>query len=557
MTAPVKRLGIYQPSGRVGTGQNVFGVSVANTELYRALAVNAGLDRLDVLTNDPVPLEQIVRGLTGDRGGKTEIATASMLDPTAAPASGVILRGSAKLEDLAWLRRSRSSDAGYSLMGLIHTIAPPAMRQEIAAASVAPVQAWDALICTSPSVQSAMHLMFDDWTAYLADRFGGTMRPKPQLPLIPLGIDSDRFAAMADRPGARVDFRRRLAAADGDVVVVWVGRLSFFEKAFPQPMMRAVAEAAARQGGRVHLAMAGWFPGGEQDEKDYRAAASAYAPHVAFHVLDGNDRGLVADLWAGADIFISLVDNIQETFGITPIEAMAAGLPVVVSDWDGYRYTVRDQIEGFLIPTLGGPPGGSPRALIDGHALAAKSYQQYVGVIAQHTAVHVGRAADALAALIASPELRASMGAAGRRRVRDFLDWSVVAPQYVELARELTAIRKAARDPSVGEHPVRGEPFRDFAGFASQTLSPETRVKLRGGAGSDDLIRSSSLRLDSFAGNWRATTAEATALLLALEDRQSRRVGELLAGFPPQRHQRLRLTLLWLAKTGVLDWLDP
>ena len=83
--------------------------------------------------------------------------------------------------------------------------------------------------CTSPSVQSAMHLMFDDWTAYLADRFGGTMRPKPQLPLIPLGIDSDRFAAMADRPGARVDFRRRLAAGDSDVVVVWVGRLSFFE----------------------------------------------------------------------------------------------------------------------------------------------------------------------------------------------------------------------------------------------------------------------------------------------------------------------------------------
>ena len=26
---------------------------------------------------------------------------------------------------------------------------------------------------------------------------------------------------------------------------------------------------------------------------------------------------------------------------------MAAGVPVVVSDWDGYRYTVSDGVEGF------------------------------------------------------------------------------------------------------------------------------------------------------------------------------------------------------------------
>ena len=31
---------------------------------------------------------------------------------------------------------------------------------------------------------------------------------------------------------------------------------------------------------------------------------------------------------------------------------MAAGVPVVVSDWDGYRYTVNDGVEGFRVPTL-------------------------------------------------------------------------------------------------------------------------------------------------------------------------------------------------------------
>ena len=37
------------------------------------------------------------------------------------------------------------------------------------------------------------------------------------------------------------------------------------------------------------------------------------------------------------DIFVSLSDNIQETFGLTPLEGMASGLPVVATDWNGYR----------------------------------------------------------------------------------------------------------------------------------------------------------------------------------------------------------------------------
>ena len=63
------------------------------------------------------------------------------------------------------------------------------------------------------------------------------------------------------------------------------------------------------------------------------------------------------DLLAASDLFVSPVDNVQETFGLTPIEAMAAGLPSVVSDWDGYRDTVQHVEHGFRIPTLAPPAG--------------------------------------------------------------------------------------------------------------------------------------------------------------------------------------------------------
>jgi glycosyltransferase involved in cell wall biosynthesis len=53
----------------------------------------------------------------------------------------------------------------------------------------------------------------------------------------------------------------------------------------------------------------------------------------------------------------SLSDNTQETLGIALIEAMAAGLPIVVSDWDRYKDTGRDGVNGFHIPALTTGPG--------------------------------------------------------------------------------------------------------------------------------------------------------------------------------------------------------
>src|SRR5690606_25457261 len=104
--------------------------------------------------------------------------------------------------------------------------------------------------------------------------------------------------------------------------------------------------------------------------------------------------------WAGADVFCSLSDNIQESFGITPIEAMAAGLPVVVSDWDGYKDTVQDGVEGFRVPTIM-PAGGLGGDLALRHALEIDTYDMYCGHTSSMVAVDVDATAEALARLVA------------------------------------------------------------------------------------------------------------------------------------------------------------
>jgi glycosyltransferase involved in cell wall biosynthesis len=552
------RLAIYHPAAAFGLGANIFGKDVANLDLFQALARHGDFEELALLTPVAATPEIVATGLLGEHQARTRFVVRNLLGMQAAVDAGTLIRGTPAISDLAWLRRRMASDRAYSLVGLIHTIAPPVTRQTIADTALAPLQPWDALIATSPSVKKALERMFAEQADYLSHRMGGGRLPPPNLPLVPLGVDGPRFAAQADRPDARAALRAELGLSDDDILVIWVGRLSFFEKAFPQPMFRAVEEAAQRSGKRIAFALAGWFPDPKAHRALYDAAAKAYAPSVPVHYIDGNDREKLADLWAGADIFLSLVDNIQETFGITPIEAMASGLPVVVSDWDGYRFTVRHGQEGFLIPTLGGPQNGVGRALAAGHVMQFQSYQSYVGAVAAHTAVHVGKAAEAIAALAADPGLRRRMGAAGRERIRTAFDWPVVVGQLQALFDELEAIRLASPDPERKHlvNPVKGDPFRDFAGFATHPLNPTTVLSLRPEASAADLARAQAVGLDQQAANWRGAPEEIARIVELLAARGPTPARDLLMAFPEPRRRAVDLTLAWLAKLGILDWLN-
>jgi hypothetical protein len=252
------------------------------------------------------------------------------------------------------------------------------------------------------------------------------------------------------------------------------------------------------------------------------------------------------------------VDNIQETFGITPLEAMAAGLPVVASDWDGYRSTVRDGVEGFLIPTLAAPAsGGLGVGLVERHLLEQATYQATVGAMAQHTAVHIGRCAQALAGLIENPDLRRRMGQAGRARVAEAFDWPVVARQVHALTDELAAVRLGSPDPAPRPpaDPVRGDPFRTFAPFATQALTLDTWLSATPGKTAEDVLATAAVALDGAFPNLRARRelcAKAFALIARTGPMQAR---DILMAFPVPDRRGLEMGLGWLAKGGFVDWL--
>ena len=286
------RLAIHAPNLGLNLPDQPFGKDVANRGLYTALASYGGFEQISFCTAEQPSLSNLQQHF-GAAPGAAQLTCAPLTQAADAVKAGTLLRGQPYLSELAWERGHLHGHKAYSLVGMIHTLAPPKVRELIGEVLVAPVQPWDALICTSPAVRGCIEGLLDRWQSHLSDRFGGTHSPRPQLPLLPLGVDQEGLLEQRSDQRSRKFLRRHLRVAENDVLVLWLGRLSFFEKAYPQGMFIALQKAAQRCGRRLHFVMAGWFPGGDNDHRLYRESAQRYAPDIPVHFLDGKNPEVV------------------------------------------------------------------------------------------------------------------------------------------------------------------------------------------------------------------------------------------------------------------------
>jgi len=450
----------------------------------------------------------------------------------------------------AWQRELHGSRS-WSLCGVNHTLSSARAMDGITDLLTAPVQPWDAVICTSKASREVIQKLFARQEEYLSRRLGATRFVKPQLPIIPLGVDCE---AQARHGGNRDAARSKLGLQPGEFAVLFLGRLSFHAKANPTPMYLALERLALRH--RVTLIECGWTAN-ESIAQALDEARAKLCPSVRSIVLDGREPELRAQAWAAADAFCSLSDNIQETFGLTPIEAMAAGLPVVVTAWDGYKDTVRDGIDGFTVRTIAAPPGAGQRLAVR-HALDIDSYDSYIGQASTAVAVDIDETAAAFERLASNPDLRRRLGSNGAARARELFDWRVIVRAYEELWQELAAMRSAgetASSPSPGSWPARPDPFDLFAGFPSLPFSTGHYISQVDGLDEAEVLERLSMRV-SLVNASPDISADFLVAVWKLAGRQNTTTRDILSAHQDSSPALAVRAILWLAKLGLIR-IDP
>ncbi len=171
-----------------------------------------------------------------------------------------------------------------------------------------------------------------------AAAFVGRAVPGLEPVVIPNGLSVARFAEATPRawpPGRRI---------------VWAHRLDR-QKGFP--IMAEAFRSLGEGSDDVWLTV-----GGDGDD---RGAIDELPPRLRARVmmLGGLQHEHVPALLAGADVAVAAATG-QESFGYSVVEAMAAGVPVVASDIEGYRQVATDGVDALLVAP------GDPKALAAG-----------------------------------------------------------------------------------------------------------------------------------------------------------------------------------------------
>ncbi len=252
----------------------------------------------------------------------------------------------------------------------------------------------DRLIAQCPSEASEL---MDDYGA-----------EREKVTIIPSAVNIERY-----RPLPRDEARRQIGLDTDDPVVVYVGRM------LPRKDVRNLVRAVGLLAQFTDLPLKLLLVGGDTTEPDPVRTPEIGVLQTLAAELGITDRVIFTGkrqpdelhaYYSAGDVAVTT--PWYEPFGLTPLEAMACGRPVIGSAVGGITFTIQDGVTGYLVPPQ------DPRAL-----------------------------AERLHQVLTQPQLRAVMGHAARARVEREFTWTTVAERTAALYQTLLRprSRRAAR----------------------------------------------------------------------------------------------------------------
>jgi histidinol-phosphate phosphatase family protein len=232
-----------------------------------------------------------------------------------------------------------------------------------------------------------------------------------RIAVVPCGFDPSEF-----EPVEQEAARRRLGFAADEPLILQLGRM--VPRKGIDNVIRALRLLRERHATPARLAVVGGAsesPCPAATPEIGRLLTLAHAQGVADLVtfVGRRDRASLKYFYSAADVFVTT--PWYEPFGITPLEAMACGTPVVGAAVGGIKFTVLDGQTGYLVPPQ------RPELL-----------------------------AERLAHLLADPTLLALMGRRAAAHVRQLFTWDSVTQGIVRTYEQV--VERARRD---SKPPVR------------------------------------------------------------------------------------------------------
>lgn len=165
-------------------------------------------------------------------------------------------------------------------------------------------------------------------------RFHGAARE--QIRVVYNGVDTERFHPRHRAPYAAGI--RKWLGIDAQTTLLLIVAHNFRLKGVPT-LLRAMSRLR-KQGRRVHLLVVG----GKRVEGSVRAAERL---GVGSAVTFAGAVGDVVPFYAAADIYVH--PTFYDTFSLVVLEALASGLPVVTSRFNGAMELLTDGVQGHLL----------------------------------------------------------------------------------------------------------------------------------------------------------------------------------------------------------------
>lgn len=366
------------------------------------------------------------------------------------------------------------------VVGLTHDLSSVQVYDDLLLSQIGRPAPFDAIVATSPTARDVLGRLL------AAASVATGVEVQPGIRVIPLGLHRSP-------PSPRADARTRQGIPESSLMLLAFGRLNYRMKADLVPLLRAFQAAGPRLGNAL-LVVAGGLAGSEDIDTvaRYELAANELGVSGSVRLMPDVDDAARSDLLAAADLLVGLADSYQESFGLVLLEAMQAGLPIIASDFDGYRDLLRGTDAGVLIPTSAPSTSGtvSAGALIEDRSWIYESLSQTV-------ATDERALTEAIVRLGTDAPARRRMAAAGPSLVGSHYRWDKIIDRYHDLWSDLIdegrAHQDAARPYSWYDH---GDVFRDHP---TTRIDADTRIEGLSlqHAECDERLRANSCGLDT------------------------------------------------------------